>query len=98
MRGLAKVEEQCLLTAAVQNMKAVLDLCVNTIRYGTQEYITDCPTREKGVYLGDLMISGRAQAILAGDTSFLKNAVESFLPTMGICPGLITTSCCGTSR
>ena len=91
-------EQKYFYKAENETLKAVLDLCVNTIRYGTQEYITDCPTREKGVYLGDLMISGRAQAILAGDTSFLKNAVESFLPTMRICPGLITTSCCGTMQ
>jgi len=77
-----------------KTLKSVLDLCVNTIRYGTQEYITDCPTREKGVYLGDLMISGRAQAILSGDTAFLKNAVESFKVTSLVCPGLITTSAC----
>ena len=75
-------------------LKAVLDLCVNTIKHGCMEYFVDCPTREKGVYLGDLMVSGRAQAILTGDTAYLKHAVESFKHTAFICPGLITTSVC----
>ena len=75
-------------------LKSVLDLCVNTIKHGTQEYYIDCPTREKGVYLGDLMISGRAQAILTGDTTLLKHTVDSFKATTFICPGLITTSVC----
>ena len=78
-----------------EKLRAVLDLCVNTMRYGTQEYIMDCLTREKGVYLGDLMISGRSHAILTGDTAFLKNAVETFKITSLICPGLIAESCCG---
>ena len=79
-------------------LKAVLDLCVNTIMYGCMEYFVDCPTREKGVYLGDLMVSGRAQAIVTGDTAYLKNAVETFKQSTFICPGLITTSCCSVMQ
>ena len=79
-------------------LKSVLDLCVNTIKYGCMEYFVDCPTREKGVYLGDLMVSGRAQAIVTGDTAYLKNAVESFRQSTFICPGLITTSCCSVMQ
>lgn len=79
-------------------LKAVLDLCVNTIKYGCMEYFVDCPTREKGVYLGDLMVSGRAQAIVTGDTAYLKNAVETFKQSTFICPGLITTSCCSVMQ
>ena len=78
-----------------EKLKAVLDLCVNTVKYGTQEYFIDCPTREKGAYLGDLMISGRAQAIVTGDTTLLKHVIASFKETSFICPGLITTSVCG---
>lgn len=75
-------------------LKSVLDLCANTIKYGTQEFFLDCMTREKGAYLGDLMVSGRAHAILTGDTTLLKHAVEIFKCTTFICPGLITTSGC----
>lgn len=79
-------------------MKAVLDLCVNTIKYGTQEYFPDCPTREKGSYLGDLQVCGRVHVALTGDTTKVKHAVESFTMTDFICPGLITLSACSTMQ
>ena len=79
-------------------LKQVLDLCVNTIRLGCMEYFVDCPTREKGVYLGDMVISGRAHAILTGDTGYLKNALETFKVTASICPGLITTAACSVMQ
>ena len=41
-----------------------------TIKYGTQEILPDCPTREKVQYLGDFCVPGRAQAILTGDTTY----------------------------
>lgn len=78
-----------------EKLRAVLDLCINTIHYGTQEHITDCPTREKGLYLGDLVISGKSQAILTGDTTFLKHSLETFLPTQIVCTSMITTAACG---
>ena len=41
-----------------KKLRSVLDLCINTVKYSTQERFLDCPTREKGAYLGDLMVSG----------------------------------------
>jgi len=68
----------------------IIALCENTIKYGTQEHYLDCPTREKGAYLGDAMVSGRAHAILTGDASLLKHTVRAFSRTADICPGLMT--------
>ena len=70
----------------------IIKLCVNTIKYGTQEIIPDCPTREKGSYLGDFCISGRAQALLTGDTTFLKKAILDFCRTSFICKGLMSVA------
>lgn len=73
-------------------LQSVLDLCVNTIKYGTQEDYLDCPTREKGAYLGDLMVSGRAHAILTDDLTLIKQAAINFTTTTDIiCPGLPST-------
>ena len=74
---------------------AILALCENTIKYGTQEHFLDCPTREKGAYLGDLMVSGRAHAVLTGDTTLLKHAIEGFNNTAFIFKGLM--ACAGGS-
>lgn len=73
-----------------KKLKAILALCENTVKYGTQEHFLDCPTREKGAYLGDAMVSGRAHAVLTGDTSLLKHTVRAFSRTADICPGLMT--------
>ena len=61
-----------------QALKAVLQLCENTIKYGTQEVFVDCPTREKGQYLGDVCVSGRAQCVLTKDTTLIKKAIVDF--------------------
>ncbi len=72
----------------------ILRLCADTIKYGTQDNFVDCPTREKGQYLGDIMISGRAQAILTQNTDFVKKAVSDFFDGTKICKGLMAVSCC----
>ncbi len=77
-----------------QTLQSVLDLCENTVKYGTQEHYIDCPTREKGAYLGDMMVSGRAQAILTGDTALLRQTAENFARTAFICPGLMAVAGC----
>ncbi|MBQ8381956.1 MAG: family 78 glycoside hydrolase catalytic domain [Clostridia bacterium] len=85
---------RCEFTADNENLRKVLELCENTVKYGTQEQFIDCPTREKGAYLGDMMVSGRAQAILTGDTTLLKQTAENFGRTSIICPGLMAVSGC----
>lgn len=75
-----------------EDFDKIIELCVNTIKYGTQEILPDCPTREKGQYLGDFCVSGRAQAILTGDTTFLKKGILDFCRTSFICKGLMSVS------
>lgn len=75
-----------------EDFDEIIKLCVNTIKYGTQEIIPDCPTREKGQYLGDFCISGRAQALLTGDATFLKKSILDFCRTSFICKGLMSVS------
>lgn len=60
-----------------EDLRAVFNLCKNTIKYGTQEVFVDCPTREKGQYLGDAYIAGVAHLILTGDPRMLKKAIEN---------------------
>ena len=70
----------------------VINLCRDTVKYGTQELYLDCPTREKGQYLGDLSISARAHAVLTGDTALMKKAVVNFLDSSFICNGIMAVS------
>lgn len=74
------------------DLQRVIELCKNTIKYGTQECYMDCPTREKGQYLGDLSVSARAQVALTGDTEMMKKAITDFFNSSFICPGIMAVS------
>ncbi len=73
-------------------LKAVLDLCRDTVKYGVQEGFLDCPTREKGQYMGDATVTARAHATLTGDTALMKKAILEFCEGSFICPGLMAVS------
>lgn len=74
------------------DLDKVLRLCEDTVHFGTQEVFVDCPTREKGQYLGDAFISGRAQAILNGDATLLKKAIVDFCNSAFISQGIMAVS------
>lgn len=76
-----------------QELNRILELCINTIKYGTQENFIDCPTREKGQYLGDVSIAGRAHSILTDDPTLMKKAILDFCNSSFICPGIMAVSC-----
>lgn len=54
-------------SSADSDLNAIWNLCVNTIRVGTQERFLDCPTREKIEFLGDSAVTGLAHLILTAD-------------------------------
>ncbi len=70
----------------------IFNLCADTLKYGTQEIYMDCPTREKGQYLGDLSVSGRAHTLLTGDTAMFRKAITNFCESSFICPGIMAVS------
>ena len=75
-----------------ENLQKIYSLCSDTIKYGVQENFLDCPSREKGQYLGDVSISGRAFTALTGDTSMMKKAIRSFAESSFISQGLMAVS------
>lgn len=75
-----------------ERLRDILTLCENTVRYGVQEVFVDCPTREKGQYLGDLCISGRAHAVLTRDTTLLRKSLLDFCESSFVCKGLMAVS------
>ena len=88
-------EERAIFDENDDEIKAILRLCLDTIKYGTQENFVDCPTREKGQYLGDVTIAARAHAIATGRTDMLRKALSDFAKSAMICKGLMAVSCCG---
>lgn len=82
----------CTLRTDDRKLKQIFELCKNTIKYGTQEGYLDCPTREKGQYLGDAVISARSQIWLSGSVEMLRKCVDQFARTTAVCPGLMAVA------
>lgn len=85
-------ESLCTLQTDDVALRQIFDLCKNTVKYGTQEGYLDCPTREKGQYLGDAVISSKAQVWLTGTTELLRKCIDQFAKTTVICPGLMAVA------
>ncbi|MBD2845997.1 family 78 glycoside hydrolase catalytic domain [Paenibacillus sp. IB182496] len=73
-------------------LQAIWDICANAVRYGTQEHYTDCPSREKGQYLGDNTVIMHTHLYLTGDTRMTAKALRDTASTASICPGLIAVT------
>ena len=73
-------------------LQRIWNLCKNTIMYGAQETFIDCPTREKGQYLGDVCISALAYTILTQNTAPIKKSLTDFGESSKICNGLMAVA------
>ena len=85
-------ETRCTLSTDNPALDGIFRICKNGVKYGTQEAYLDCPTREKGQYLGDAVISAHADVWLTGDVQMLRKCIAQFAHTAGICPGLMAVA------
>jgi len=67
-------------------------LCVNGVRYGCQEVFVDCPTREKGQYLGDTYVTALSHLYAQGDPRLARKAILDFAHSSRVCPGLLAVA------
>ncbi len=81
--------DACTLSCSDKNLEAVFEICKNGVKYGTQEAYLDCPTREKGQYLGDSVVTGNSQVWLTGSVEMLEKCITQFAFTRTTCPGLL---------
>lgn len=70
----------------------IFALCANGVRYGSQGGFLDCPTREKGQYLGDAVIASRSHLVLTGDGSLTKKALHDFRQSQRIQEGMMAVA------
>ncbi|MCQ2413983.1 MAG: family 78 glycoside hydrolase catalytic domain [Clostridia bacterium] len=80
------------LTCRDKKLEEVFRLCADTVKYGVLEVAVDCPTREKGQYLGDTGYIGMVHAELTGEAVLLKKAMRDFARSAFICPGLMAVA------
>ena len=81
-----------------KKIENIFRLCADTVKYGVQESCVDCPTREKGQYLGDAGFIGMSHAVLTGDTKVLEKVLLDFAHSSFICPGLMAVSTCSFNQ
>lgn len=67
-------------------------LCRNGVRVGTLDSYLDCPTREKGGFMGDGFVTGISHLILTGDPRILRKFLRDVASTSRYCPGLHSTA------
>ncbi len=75
-----------------EKLKKVWDICENAVIIASQESFLDCPSREKGQYLGDLTVTAISHSYITGDTRLFKKALYDFAYSAKICKGLMAVS------
>ncbi|RKN86835.1 family 78 glycoside hydrolase catalytic domain [Paenibacillus ginsengarvi] len=67
----------------------IWSICKKGVQYGSQETFVDCPSREKGQYLGDNTIIANTHSYVSGDLRlFRKSLLDFALLAPRVCPGL----------
>lgn len=85
-------EEACRFAADDLRLTRIFEICKNGVRCGTQEGYLDCPSREKGQYLGDAVLTSHTQFILTGDSRQFRKCIMDFAYSSSVCPGLLGVS------
>lgn len=85
-------EDACRFESSDELLNRIWRLCRNGVKQGTQDTYLDCPTREKGGYLGDAFVTGQSHLYLTGDVRIFKKALQDFANSARICPGLMAVA------
>ncbi len=70
----------------------IFEICKRGVQMGSQGGFLDCPTREKGQYLGDAVITGRSHLWLTNDPSLTRKALYDFYLSCQIHPGMMAVA------
>lgn len=81
-------EDACVLEGDLVTER-IFNMCKRTVMLGTQDAFLDCPSREKGQYMGDVLITAQSHLLLTGDPLPYKKALFDFASSACICPGLM---------
>lgn len=79
-------------TSASKLLEDTWTICRNAVQMGAQEVFVDCPSREKGQYLGDAVITARSHLWLTADPSLTRKAITNFVHSREIHPALMAVA------
>lgn len=83
-------DDACVFQSSNPLLNDIWEICKNGVKFGAQEVFVDCPTREKGQYLGDATVTASSHVYLSGDLRLYKKCLQDFAASANICPGLMT--------
>ncbi|MBR2878920.1 MAG: family 78 glycoside hydrolase catalytic domain, partial [Clostridia bacterium] len=84
--------DNCVFRTTDTMVQNIWDICYNALRCGTQDNYVDCPTREKGQYLGDGTLTGHTHLWMSMDPRMQKKAILQFALSGKFCPGLMSVA------
>lgn len=70
----------------------IWNICHRAVTVASQGVLVDCPSREKGQYLGDLTVSGHARLYATGDSALWRKALFDFADSTRLCPGIMAVA------
>lgn len=82
-------EKTASFSSSNEVMNRIWDICARGVRIGTQDTYYDCPTREKGGFMGDALITGLSHLILTADTRIYKKFILDCKNTSRYCPAIM---------
>ena len=71
----------CTVESTDRWLAPVFEICKRAVELGTQDAYLDCPSREKGQYLGDSVVIGAGQMWLSGSVEMMDKCIEQFAQT-----------------
>ena len=81
--------EKYILKTDVPYLNDIWRICRNGVKYASQGSLLDCPSREKGVYLGDFTVSGLSHLYLTVDAEYYRQIMLDFASTSRMCKGIM---------
>lgn len=70
----------------------IWEICAQALAISVQEGYLDCPSREKGQYLGDFGVSGLAHMYLTGDWQMYRKTLMDFAISCSVCEGMMAVA------
>ena len=81
-----------------EKLAQIWNICENAVIISAQEGFLDCPTREKGQYLGDMTVTAPAHTYITGNSLLYKKALTDFANSLQICEGMSAVAPGGNSH
>jgi alpha-L-rhamnosidase len=86
-------EAACQFESSDSMLNSIWTICKNGVKFGSQENYVDCPSREKGQYLGDNTVITHAHAYASGDLRLFRKSLHDFaLLSSRVCPGIMAVA------